>query len=58
MHLIESVSLSSRMLSYLCQCSQQRRAAMLTAPQKEAAQSLASQHALSQAERGHTVEMK
>ncbi len=57
MHLIESVSLSSRMLSYLCQCSQQRRAAMLTELQK-AAQSLASQCALSQDERGGTVEMK
>lgn len=57
MHLIESVSLSSRMLSYLCQCSQQRRVAMLTALRK-AVQSLVSQHALSQDENGATVEMK
>lgn len=36
MHLVESVSLSSWMLSYLCHCSQQRRAAMLTALWKAA----------------------
>lgn len=51
MHLIVSVSLSSRLLSYLCQCSQQRKAAVLTAQQ-----SLASQHALSQAERGGSAD--
>lgn len=51
MHLIVSVSLSSWLLSYLCQCSQQRKAAVLTAQQ-----SLASQHALSQAERGGSAD--